>query len=103
EAPGKIMHELRYGSIFGIEADGPVAYFGTIDATLLWINLLHDAWRWGLPEAEVATLLPHLQAALGWLADDADPDGDGFVEYIGQGHGLTNQGWKDSADSVRFR
>ncbi|MBX6750919.1 MAG: amylo-alpha-1,6-glucosidase [Micromonosporaceae bacterium] len=104
EAPGKIMHELRYGSLFGLTAESaPVVYYGTIDATLLWIDLLHEAWRWGLAEADVAALLPNLQAALGWLADHADPDGDGFLEYIDDSRGLANQGWKDSADAVRFR
>ena len=104
EAPGKIMHELRYGSAFWLTAgSGPVVYYGTIDATLLWIDLLHEAWRWGLPEADVAELLPHLQAALGWLADHADSDGDGFLEYIDNSRGLANQGWKDSFDAIRFR
>jgi glycogen debranching enzyme len=105
EAPGKILHELRRQEF--ILADGPhlsAAYYGTIDATPLWISLLHDAWRWGLPEAQAAELLPHLEAALGWLAGDADPDGDGFLEYLDtSGHGLANQGWKDSGDAVRHR
>jgi glycogen debranching enzyme len=103
EAPGKILHELRRQEF--ILADGahlPATYYGTIDATPLWISLLHDAWRWGLAETQVGELLPHLQAALGWLADDADPDGDGFLEYLDtSGHGLANQGWKDSGDAVR--
>ncbi|WP_260617139.1 amylo-alpha-1,6-glucosidase [Microbispora hainanensis] len=106
EAPGKIMHELRRRE-FTVEGNGlrlPAAYYGTIDATPLWISLLHDAWRWGMPEREVAALLPHMEAALGWLADFADPDGDGFVEYIDTSErGLANQGWKDSGDSIRFR
>ncbi|MEW9550754.1 glycogen debranching N-terminal domain-containing protein [Nonomuraea sp. NPDC050783] len=105
EAPGKIMHELRREAFQLGEGDRrlPAAYYGTVDATPLWISLLHDAWRWGLPAAEVAALLPHLEAALGWLAEHADPDGDGFVEYVDtSGHGLANQGWKDSGDSVRF-
>ena len=56
------------------------------------------------PAAEVAALLPHLEAALRWLAEHADPDGDGFVEYVDtSGRGLANQGWKDSGDAVRFR
>ncbi|GAA4559324.1 amylo-alpha-1,6-glucosidase [Planotetraspora kaengkrachanensis] len=105
EAPGKIMHELRRHE-FAVEGNNlrlPAAYYGTIDATPLWISLLHDAWRWGLPEHEVAALLPNLEAALGWLGDHADPDGDGFVEYIdGSERGLANQGWKDSGDAVRF-
>ncbi|SDQ91903.1 glycogen debranching N-terminal domain-containing protein [Thermostaphylospora chromogena] len=103
EAPGKIMHELRRGLFVLGETELPAAYYGTIDATLLWINLLHDAWRWGMPEDRVAALLPALEAALGWLADHADPDGDGFIEYIDEdGRGLANQGWKDSGDAMRF-
>ncbi|MFI6502451.1 glycogen debranching N-terminal domain-containing protein [Nonomuraea typhae] len=106
EAPGKIMHELRRHE-FAVEGSGfrlPPAYYGTIDATPLWIALLHDAWRWGLPEGEVAALLPALEAALGWLADHGDADGDGFLEYLDtSGRGLANQGWKDSGDAVRFR
>jgi glycogen debranching enzyme len=105
EAPGKIMHELRYGGVFAAHAaEEPVAYYGTVDATPLWISLLHDAWRWGMPEREVAALLPNLRAALGWLAEHADPDGGGFVRYLDlSGRGLANQGWKDSGDAVRFR
>ncbi|GIH17935.1 amylo-alpha-1,6-glucosidase [Rugosimonospora africana] len=105
EEPGKIMHELRYGGLFGVRADdAPAAYYGTVDATALWISLLHDAWRWGMPEAEVAALLPNLGSALDWLARYGDPDGDGFVRYLDRsGRGLANQGWKDSGDAVRFR
>jgi glycogen debranching enzyme len=105
EEPGKIMHELRYGGLFAVRGGAePVAYYGTVDATPLWISLLNDAWRWGLSESEVAGLLPHLRAALNWLSDHADPDGDGFLEYLDlSGRGLANQGWKDSGDAVRFR
>ena len=106
EAPGKIMHELRRAE-FAMGSKSlrlPAAYYGTIDATLLWISLLHDAWRWGLPGDQVAGLLPSLEAALGWLDEHADSDGDGFLEYLdATGHGLANQGWKDSDDAVRFR
>ncbi|MET8253248.1 glycogen debranching N-terminal domain-containing protein [Micromonospora sp. NPDC005197] len=105
EAPGKILHELR-GQEFALPGNGlrlPPAYYGTVDATMLWVNLLHDAWRWGLPAEQVEPLLPHLEAALRWLGEHADPDGDGLVEYIDTtGHGLSNQGWKDSGDAVRF-
>ena len=101
--PGKIMHELRRGTYAFNETSLPPLYYGTIDATPLWICLLHDAWRAGLPEAEVAELLPALEGALRWLVEYGDADGDGFLEYIdASGHGLTNQGWKDSGDSVRF-
>jgi glycogen debranching enzyme len=99
EEPGKILHEVRAGD--GGPA-GSGVYYGTVDATPLWISLLHDAWRWGLPVAEVTALLPHLEAALGWLRDFA-LDGSGFVRYADRsGRGLANQGWKDSADSIQF-
>ncbi|MGC5013430.1 glycogen debranching N-terminal domain-containing protein [Streptosporangium sp. DT93] len=105
EAPGKILHELRREA-FTAGDDGPrlpAAYYGTIDATPLWICLLHDAWRWGAPVAEIAALLPCLEAALGWLGEHADPVGDGFVRYADPGgRGLANQGWKDSGDALRF-
>ncbi|GLH98092.1 amylo-alpha-1,6-glucosidase [Phytohabitans aurantiacus] len=104
EAPGKILHELRRQEfVLADDQHLPAAYYGTVDATPLWISLLHDAWRWGLAETQVGDLLPHLEAALGWLADGADPDGDGFLEYLDTtGHGLANQGWKDSGDAVRY-
>jgi glycogen debranching enzyme len=101
EAPGKIMHELRpegHTSTFL-----PPRYYGTIDATPLFVTLLAEAWRWGLPEAEVAELLPAAERALHWLSTDADADGDGFIEYRQSGtRGLANQGWKDSGDAVQF-
>jgi hypothetical protein len=106
EQPGKIMHELRRQPQ-EIPAEGvflPPLYYGTIDATPLWICLLHDAWKWGMPDAEVRALLPNLEAALSWMRDYGDADGDGLLEYIDTtGHGLANQGWKDSGDSVQWR
>ena len=103
EQPGKILHEVRGEGLDMGESYLPPVYYGTIDATPLWIELLHDAWRAGLPEAQVAALLPHLEAAATWLLEHGDADGDGFLEYIDEsGHGLANQGWKDSGDSVRF-
>ncbi|MEQ4206400.1 glycogen debranching N-terminal domain-containing protein [Actinopolymorpha sp. B9G3] len=101
EAPGKILHEVRMeqASVGSL----PPVYFGTVDATPLWICLLHDAWRWGLDDGAVTDLLDPLEAALGWLRTDADADGDGFCEYVDEsGHGLANQGWKDSGDSIQF-
>jgi glycogen debranching enzyme len=106
EAPGKIMHELRRQGISlpteGVEL--PDLYYGTVDATPLWICLLHDAWRWGMSGAEVRSLLPHLERALAWMRDFGDSDGDGLLEYVDEsGRGLANQGWKDSGDSVQWR
>lgn len=109
EQPGKILHELRRGELRfpeGSDHEGlalPPVYFGTVDATLLWISLLHDAWKWGMPAGEVEALLGNLDRALCWLKDWADADADGFLEYIDEtGHGLANQGWKDSGDSIRW-
>ncbi|HET9170783.1 MAG TPA: glycogen debranching N-terminal domain-containing protein [Actinospica sp.] len=101
EAPGKIPHELRRpsGSTWL-----PPLYYGTVDATPLWVCLLHDAWRAGMPEDQVRALLPNLRAALTWTVELGDEDGDGFLEYLDRGgDGLSNQGWKDSFDSIRFR
>jgi hypothetical protein len=103
QEPGKIMHELRRGTYAFGDISLPPLYYGTVDATPLWICLLHDAWRAGLGEAEVEALLPVLEGALHWLVTYGDADGDGFLEYVdASGHGLANQGWKDSGDSVRF-
>ena len=104
EQPGKILHERRRGTtVHGGGLVLPPVYYGTIDATPLWITLLRDAWRHGMPDAEVGALRPHLEAALGWLRDQADRDRDGFAEYLDEsGHGLANQGWKDSVDAIRY-
>jgi glycogen debranching enzyme len=106
EQPGKILHELRRAELAlpnaGIRL--PPRYYGTIDATPLWISLLADARRAGLPDDEVRALLPNLRAALGWMRDSGDSDGDGLLEYVDTtGRGLANQGWKDSGDSVQWR
>ena len=104
--PGKILHEVRPVPS-SAEADSaflPPVYYGSIDSTPLWILLLHDAWKWGMPDAEVAALMPVLAAAAGWLLHEGDADGDGLLEYIDHsGRGLANQGWKDSGDSVQNR
>ncbi|MBG0740472.1 amylo-alpha-1,6-glucosidase [Paeniglutamicibacter antarcticus] len=109
EQPGKIPHELRRGS-FSIPSENqgkglhlPPLYYGTVDATPLWVCLLHDAWRAGLPHEEVESLLDSCEAALEWMVEYGDSDGDGFLEYMDPtGTGLANQGWKDSADAVRW-
>ncbi|MFF1302417.1 glycogen debranching N-terminal domain-containing protein [Streptomyces sp. NPDC058307] len=103
EEPGKILHEVRRG-VFddGMGLVLPPVYYGTVDATPLWICLLHDAWRWGLPAADIEPLLPTLKAALDWI-DAAARAGAGFLSYIDHsGTGLSNQGWKDSGDAARF-
>ena len=103
QAPGKILHELRRATVALTDITLPPLYYGTVDATPLWVCVLHEAWQAGAPTDQVAALLPTLEGALRWMVDYGDADGDGFCEYIdASGHGLTNQGWKDSADAVRF-
>lgn len=108
EEPGKILHELRRDALeLPHDPAGPLhlppVYYGTVDATALWVVLLHEAWCWGLPEPEVVDLLPALERALEWMVGHGDPDGDGFCEYVDRaGTGLANQGWKDSGDSVQW-
>lgn len=104
EQPGRILHEQRGAAVDLGGTVLPPRYFGSIDATPLWIATLVDAWRWGLADTELKELAPALGGALGWLIDHADANGDGLVEYIDvSGHGLANQGWKDSGDSVSWR
>ena len=106
EAPGKIAHELRSGTL-SLPNEGvhlPPLYYGTVDATPLWICLLADARAEGMPEREVRALLPALRAALTWMTVHGDASGSGFIDYADEsGHGLANQGWKDSGDSIQWR
>jgi glycogen debranching enzyme len=103
QAPGKIPHEVRRGA-FGPEGQMvlPSTYYGTVDATPLWVCVLHDAWRWGLDPAVVRELAPALRASLGWMERAAAESPDGLLRYLDEsGAGLANQGWKDSGDSMR--
>ncbi len=94
--PGKILHEVRTGPLID-GFDLPPVYYGTVDATPLWISLLHDAWCWGLGDDEVVTLLDPLEAATAWILAH-----EPFLSYRDEsGHGLSNQGWKDSGDSIQ--
>ncbi len=104
EQPGKVVHEVRRTAMaFSADLVLPACYYGTVDATPLWVCLLADAWRWGLDAAAVEPLLPALEAALGWLTGPGDPDRDGFLEYVdGTGRGLLNQGWKDSPEAIQW-
>jgi len=114
EQPGKILHEVRRtglpgrpGSIATSEDGGPwppvPTYYGTVDATPLWVCLLHETWRRGASPADVEPLLAPLERSLEWLAGPA-LDSRGFVSYIDEsGAGLANQGWKDSRDAVQSR
>ena len=99
--PGKILHELRRGRAaktwFSV-------YYGTIDATPLFLVLLSELWRWAGDDALVHDLKGPALAALEWVETYGDRDGDGFLEYSRRTErGLENQSWKDSFDSQRFR
>ena len=99
--PGKILHELRQGELAGAGVIPHTPYYGSIDSTPLWLLLLGTYYRWTGDLEFCRGLLPNVERALAWIADDGDPDGDGFLEYQRSSpRGLVNQGWKDSHDSV---
>ncbi|MCU1656586.1 MAG: amylo-alpha,6-glucosidase [Pseudonocardiales bacterium] len=101
EEPGRILHELRFGLDSALALGGENAYYGTADATPLFVMLLGELHRWGLPQDDLAPLLPHADRALEWITEHGDRDGDGFIEYERTNdRGLANQGWKDSWDGV---
>jgi glycogen debranching enzyme len=103
EEPGKILHEVRFGPAASFALGGRAAYFGSADATPLFVMLLAELQRWGGKENATAALLPHADRGLEWIETHGDADGDGFVEYCRKtGHGLVNQGWKDSVDGINF-
>jgi glycogen debranching enzyme len=98
--PGKIVHEVRQGK--GAEAWFP-RYYGTVDATPLYLILLSEVWRWTDDAAFVRDLKDPALRALAWIDDYGDLDGDGFVEYKRRSErGLVNQSWKDSGISQVF-
>jgi glycogen debranching enzyme len=101
EEPGKILHEYREGEMTraGEMPFGP--YYGSVDATPLWLILLSETFNWTADEQLVKDLLPNAYRALEWIDSYGDLDGDGFVEYQRRSSkGLANQGWKDSWDAI---
>ena len=99
--PGKIVHEIRRGKTALVWAD---RYYGTIDATPLFLVLLSELWRWSGDDEIVRELEGAARRALAWIDGPGDRDGDGFVEYLRRStHGLDNQNWKDSHNSMVFR
>lgn len=102
--PGKIPHEVRTGEM---ARTGEVVfgrYYGSVDATPLWLVLLGETFDWTGDRALVDALWPSALAALGWLEAHGDLDGDGFVESRRRApHGLLQHGWKDAPDAIRDR
>jgi glycogen debranching enzyme len=98
--PGKIVHEVRHGK--GAKAWFP-RYYGTVDATPLYLILLSEVWRWTDDAALVRDLREPALRALAWIDEYGDLDGDGFVEYRRRSErGLVHQSWKDSHNSQLF-
>jgi glycogen debranching enzyme len=102
--PGKILHELRFGelTVTGERPHSP--YYGTADATPLFLVLLDELERWTGDAELVRRLEPNARAALEWIDRHGDLDGDGYVEYRRRNveTGLENQCWKDSHNSMLF-
>ena len=103
EEPGKILHEVRLDVSSGLSLGGKHVYYGSVDATPLFVAILGTVSRWGFAKDTIAALLPHADRALDWIRNYGDKDGDGFVEYDRLNpNGLLNQGWKDSWDGINF-
>ncbi len=99
--PGKILHESRDGEMANLKEIPFGRYYGSIDSTPLFVMLAVEYYRTTGDRGFLHSMLPHIDAALGWIDQSGDIDGDGFVEYARRAEGgLLQQGWKDSHDSV---
>ena len=101
--PGKIMHELRYGELAHFRLIRHTPYYGTADATPLYLITLHAAWKATGDGALLKAYLPNAEAALRWIDEEGDRDGDMFQEYQTQSDGgYENMCWKDAGDSMTW-
>jgi glycogen debranching enzyme len=103
--PGKIPHELRRGTLAAIGRIPHTPYYGSHDATPLWLILLDEYERWSGDIGFVRRMEQHARAALDWLEGPADLDGDGYIEYRKRSdaeNALDNHCWKDSKRSMLF-
>ncbi len=99
--PGKIPHEIRRGELTRLGLLPFAPYYGTHDATSLFIVLLSYLYQWTGDRSLVQRYLPNAEAALSWMDLSGDRDGDGFLEYATRSsRGYYNQGWKDAGDAV---
>lgn len=104
EQPGKIMHEIRFGELANTNQIPFTPYYGTIDATPLFLLLLSEYVKWTGDLQIAEELQVHIERALNWIDQYGDRDGDLFVEYHQESSkGIANQGWKDSGDSIVHR
>jgi glycogen debranching enzyme len=100
-APGKILHEMRGGEMAALREVPFALYYGSVDATPLFVLLAGLYVERTGDDETLAELWPSIEAALGWIDGPGDPDRDGFVEYRRASEkGLANQGWKDSCDAI---
>jgi glycogen debranching enzyme len=104
EEPGKILHEMRWGELTAFEERPHSPYYGSCDATPLYLILLDEYERWTGDVQMIRDIEPAARAALGWIDEFGDRDGDGYVEYERRNKqtGLENQCWKDSWNSIVF-
>jgi len=101
--PGRILHELRFGELAHFKLIPHTPYYGTADATPLYLITLHEAWRWTGDLDQVRRLLPVAEGCLRWIDEWGDRDGDGFQEYQTRSPvGYENLAWKDAGDSVPY-
>jgi glycogen debranching enzyme len=99
--PGKILHETRGGEMAALGEVPFGRYYGSVDATPLFVYLAGAYYERTADRAFIAAIWPNLEAALGWIDHYGDADGDGLVEYARTTpHGLVHQGWKDSHDAI---
>jgi glycogen debranching enzyme len=99
--PGKILHEMRGGEMASLREVPFAQYYGSVDATPLFVLLVGLYVKRTGDEETLAELWPSIEAALGWIDGAGDPDRDGFVEYRrASERDLANQGWKDSYDAI---
>lgn len=102
EEPGKVCHEIRRGEMARAREIPHTPYYGSVDATPLFVILAHEHWRWSRDAGLLAELWPHVRAATEWI-DRSTADGAHFLTYQRRiPLGLENQGWKDSRDGVPF-
>ena len=101
EEPGKVLHEMRLGELADLGLTPLARYYGTVDATPLFLCLLCEYTDWTGSLELFRELRPQVQAALEWIDEHGDLDGDGLLEYRRRSsRGLVNQGWKDSWDGI---
>ena len=101
EEPGKILHELRVGEMAHLGEIPHTPYYGTVDATPLWLVLVGKHATWSGETRLFDELRPQIEAALNWIEQYGNTDGDGYVKYACKiEKGLANQGWKDSGDGI---